>query len=693
MPNPLEGLITRQDVTDIAESENLVLDDEDRISVLESMRSIDVQACPGSGKTTLIATKLILLAKKWPLSHQGVCVLSHTNVAKDEIIDRLKKTRTIEAQRLLSYPHFIGTIQEFVNRFLGLPYLRSKGVREITVDNDEYVKAARVLMGNYQFAWFRGTLNGLGTQEAQDGFLRETFRFCTEAGTDININKRPAAWGQHTQRAQRDLEQLKRYLDERGYYLFRDMYTHAQIATTENQSLRTSVAKRFPCIFVDEMQDTQKFQDELLCQIFPLDEPTLIVQRFGDPDQAIFHGISGEKPNESYNGKTAVNMDFVINKSHRFDNNIAAKIKNMSFNEVQLETELSERVLAERMQNSSNGNGFEHTVIVYNDQNRRNVIPTFADIVSHQFSAHKKRSDKFSVKVVGAVGNEIDPNVDQLKIGHYWNDYDKAKSNNNFKEDSLIEAVYYCRQSCSRDWSVSYRLITRCLLKLLRLADKRDVNGRYFSETSLRDFLKGSGAWERYRRLIHLVLSDSNLMDQENWICLSQELSEVFAFNAIPTEATEYLAFQEEDVFGEAEQNCHLQGDALTSLPENMILHPDGFRVELSTIHGVKGETHDATLVLETKNYCFDLEAMVPYLTGELPNNDHPNRALRPSPTARAVFKPNQKFMRQFYVAMSRPKHLLCLAIHSNRISPPQLTALERLGWIVRELPLPALEE
>ena len=82
MANLLEGLISKQDIAELAEREGLILDDEGRKSVLESMKSIDIQACPGSGKTTLIAAKLILLAEKWPLQHQGICVLSHTNVAK-----------------------------------------------------------------------------------------------------------------------------------------------------------------------------------------------------------------------------------------------------------------------------------------------------------------------------------------------------------------------------------------------------------------------------------------------------------------------------------------------------------------------------------------------------------------------------------------------------------------------------------
>jgi len=123
MTNPFESLISDTDIDQLSRQECLTFD-ENRRKILKAMHSIDVQACPGSGKTTLIAAKLILLAQKWPLKHQGICVLSHTNVAKDEIISRLKVSNIREARSLLSYPHFIGTIQEFVNRFLALPYLR-----------------------------------------------------------------------------------------------------------------------------------------------------------------------------------------------------------------------------------------------------------------------------------------------------------------------------------------------------------------------------------------------------------------------------------------------------------------------------------------------------------------------------------------------------------------------------------------
>ena len=42
-------LIKREDIDQLSQSEGLNFDD-DRIAILESMQSIDVQACPGSGQ-------------------------------------------------------------------------------------------------------------------------------------------------------------------------------------------------------------------------------------------------------------------------------------------------------------------------------------------------------------------------------------------------------------------------------------------------------------------------------------------------------------------------------------------------------------------------------------------------------------------------------------------------------------------
>ena len=93
--------------------------DEERRNFITNLDTIDLQAVPGSGKTTALLAKLIILEKKMPFPDgSGVLILSHTNTAVEEIQSKLQ---TI-APKLFNYPNFVGTIQSFTDTFLALPY-------------------------------------------------------------------------------------------------------------------------------------------------------------------------------------------------------------------------------------------------------------------------------------------------------------------------------------------------------------------------------------------------------------------------------------------------------------------------------------------------------------------------------------------------------------------------------------------
>lgn len=114
--------------------------DKARYDFLTTMDSVDVTACPGSGKTTLVVAKLAILARKWKSRTRGICVLSHTNVARREIEERLAGTEV--GHLLLGYPHYIDTIHGFVNHFLAVPWLLSNG-HAVTAIDDDITEAAR----------------------------------------------------------------------------------------------------------------------------------------------------------------------------------------------------------------------------------------------------------------------------------------------------------------------------------------------------------------------------------------------------------------------------------------------------------------------------------------------------------------------------------------------------------------------
>lgn len=108
----VEWEISDQDIELI---EKLLLPDgahfqDDARNVIRCWHSSEVSACPGSGKTTVLLAKLKLLADKMPFDDgAGICVLSHTNVAVDEIRNRLAG----DSDKLLGYPNYVGTIQSF----------------------------------------------------------------------------------------------------------------------------------------------------------------------------------------------------------------------------------------------------------------------------------------------------------------------------------------------------------------------------------------------------------------------------------------------------------------------------------------------------------------------------------------------------------------------------------------------------
>src|SRR5687768_12149801 len=88
-----------------------VFDDERKLYI-KSFETLDVLAVPGSGKTTSLLAKLIIMARHQKEKGCGaILVLSHTNAAVDQIAEKIGKY----CPNLFAYPNFIGTIQRFVD--------------------------------------------------------------------------------------------------------------------------------------------------------------------------------------------------------------------------------------------------------------------------------------------------------------------------------------------------------------------------------------------------------------------------------------------------------------------------------------------------------------------------------------------------------------------------------------------------
>jgi DNA helicase-2/ATP-dependent DNA helicase PcrA len=612
--------ITDEDIDQIQVELDLIFDEPRR----EALKSFDdVQACPGSGKTTMVAAKLLLIAKKWASVYQGVCVLTHTNVAKNEIVTRLKTSEC--GYKLLSYPHFIGTIQEFVNKFMSIPLLRSEGIQVNQIDDE--------LCCAFADRWLRPSTRNYLTGKHIDSLQKLQYAF---VNNELKLNV-PGFNGVSTSGSYVNLTNIKSRLIQKGYHFYHEMYEFSEALLASNSGLTASICNRFPLVLVDEMQDTQKFQDELLNKIF---DGNVFYQRFGDPDQAIYG--EAQSANESYNNR---NLEKVVS-THRFNTSIASIAKNLSLNRIQL---ISEVVSKEEHTN---------TIFLVDDECRTSVFDAFAKLCTEEVPD----DSDLPIKAIGAVGKHKD---DSLTICDYYPDYNRATSTTNFRPDTLIQYFYRAKELADEKNANSYSLLLDAVVRCGQIADLEFtyLGGEIVkcSKPSMRRYLRECNkAVEFNSRLNILLLND---ISEHVWI---DNVSQILSFIGLDINEATIQNF-----IGFAQNNSP---EEQSSTNNDVVVELDGARVviEVTTIHSVKGETHAATLVLENKFHNFDAGHLIDYILGE--------EELPPT-AARKV-----KFMKQFYVGFTRPKYLVCLAMDKSRFPEEHIDKVEVGGWRISDL-------
>lgn len=390
-----------------------------RLEILRSNETLDIEACPGSGKTTLLVAKLAILAHKWTNRRRGICVLSHTNVARREIEQRLGSTP--EANRLLSYPHFVGTIHSFVNEFLAMPWLRSKPF-PIRMIDDEVCQARR---------WRKlspHTRKALDTNGYDPTLLKIK-------AVDFSVGD--VRWGKGstlgtTTPTYQAIQKVCKTSSEEGFFCYDEMLLWGGELLDHVQDVREALRDRFPILFIDEVQDNSELQSALLFRLFTEGVNPVLRQRFGDANQAIFHHAG-----QTEGAKTDQFPDAQIRRdipnSHRFGQEIANLVKPLA-----LESQHLVGCGPPPKIITSNTAG-KNAVFLFEDKTIRHVIPTYAGYLTELFCEQELRAGTFS-----AVGGVHRPGPDDKLprfVAHYWPDYDHELAAGEPKPNTFLQYV------------------------------------------------------------------------------------------------------------------------------------------------------------------------------------------------------------------------------------------------------------
>ena len=236
------------------------LSDRQREIVFNKSGKFVVRACPGSGKTYCVGARLARLIHNWEKKHVGIAVLSFTNVAWQEIEKKCAEKFNISK---ITYPHFLGTIDSFVNKYIFLPF-------------------GHLALGCNCRPTLVGEPHGIWSGKDFSSSLFDNISY-TINGRMYAIQ--PKIMQKDWQQNQYITGAKKRY-NKSGYATQNDANYFAMKILEKYPQIAKAIAVRFPYLIVDEAQDTSNIQMRIIDLL--IENGLSDVMLIGDPDQAIF---------------------------------------------------------------------------------------------------------------------------------------------------------------------------------------------------------------------------------------------------------------------------------------------------------------------------------------------------------------------------------------------------------------------
>lgn len=275
-----------------------------------------VKACPGSGKTYSVAALISKLIYENDFNRNGIAALSFTNVACEEIIQKLKDDFGIPYN--LSYPHIIATLDSFINNFIFLPF------GHLIMKCDCPPK----LVGSPHYSWTKERPYNIYDKyfdKVSYNIKGELIKIAPDQlFNDFKwqyLNKNGEING-HIM----NLFRMKDYYHKKGYASQTDA-NYFSLNILERYPLITkAIANKFKYLIIDEAQDT----DETHMRIIDLlkENGAANILLIGDSDQAIFEW-NNAKP-ELFEKKFNEWNTITLNENRRSSQQICNVIKNLS---------------------------------------------------------------------------------------------------------------------------------------------------------------------------------------------------------------------------------------------------------------------------------------------------------------------------------------------------------------------------
>jgi DNA helicase-2/ATP-dependent DNA helicase PcrA len=216
----------------------------------------------------------------WKKRRSGIACISFTNVAWKEIGNHLQDAFGLS--RRPHWPHFLGTIDSFVNQFIFLPFghlvMGCSCSPEVTHP------------GSHNYSYAEEWLNQL--RQPRDCRLKGCSPTCFQFNVDGQIEWRRELIKKQPKCDRVNCANLKAMMVRSGMALPSDAMYWGMKVLNDWPQIRNAISSRFPEIIIDEAQDTTEIQSRIISRLSQAGSHIVLV---GDPDQSIY-GFTGARP-------------------------------------------------------------------------------------------------------------------------------------------------------------------------------------------------------------------------------------------------------------------------------------------------------------------------------------------------------------------------------------------------------------
>ena len=530
---------------------------QEKIHDLEQYKNgkIIVKACPGSGKTLCVSERIIKFINQHESQISGLAITSFTNVAVNEI----KKRYEDETGTKIQFPHFIGTLDSFINKYIFLPFghLVMKCRKKTILVREPHQKWHHK---KFECRYFD-----------QISFNKEGKIYKTNNRINLDDKKK----------------KCKRILIKQGYATQDDANYFTMRILEDYSQITKAIINRFPYLIIDEAQDLSEIQMEILNILIKngLNNVLLV----GDPYQAIFEWKSA-KPElfiEKYNQwKDEYNTNIDLEYTFRCSQNISKYLT--MFSRIQIKSCVNE------------SKNLKPEILPYGD-NYEEIVAKFMTKIKYNLGENIKKDnvailfrtrDELNKFINNTQNNFKFENIfkhsekDISKVEKEFNIHVKNRNINDIQNytENIIKGEYYF---LNNKYVEGFREFEQAFIKI-RTDNFNNVN------SSIKESINENGLFKHRKDIWNFIrafkkpINQNQLIDE--WIDINNKTllkNEKIYLNKIKTQ----------DKKSKIKLNRILTWNKL-----DLNLNENDSEYYCGTIHSVKGKSFDAVLLILKSN-------------------------------------------------------------------------------------------